>query len=247
MPDPAAPQILMLPLDAIDADALTRDRTSEDEEACAELRASIATGGLRMPIEVFALADPDGPLEYGLISGCRRLAAFRALHATASDKTRFAAIPAFLREPASIAAALAAMVEENAIRTDISPWDQGRLVVSARDGGIFETLDAAVDALYPSFSRQKRARIRAAALVVEELDGALTTPETLSLRQVLRIAAALTRGYGDLMRHALGETRRTDAATQWQRLLPILIESETTEAPTPAPPSPAAPAAPAAC
>jgi ParB family chromosome partitioning protein len=188
-----------------------------------------------MPIEVFALAQPEGEAAYGLISGFRRLAAVRALHETALDKARWAAIPAFVREPADLRAALAAMVEENAVRAEVSPWEQGRVAVAARDGGVFETVDAAVEALYPSFNRQKRTRLRAAAMTAEELDGHLTEPETLSSRQILRIAAALTRGYGDLMRHALGESRRRDPASQWQLLLPILVEAETTEPPEPLP------------
>jgi ParB family chromosome partitioning protein len=235
MPHGAPAPILMIPLAAIDEGALTRDRAAHDPDALAELRASIATGGLRMPIEVFALAEPRGELAWGLISGFRRLAAVRALQATARDKAPWAAIPASVRAPASIAAALAAMVEENAIRAEVSPWEQGGVAVAARDGGVFDTLDAAVEALYPSFSRQKRARIRAAALAAEELDGALTAPETLSSRQVLRLAAALTRGFGDVIRHALGEARARDPESQWRLILPILVEAETADAPDPLP------------
>jgi ParB family chromosome partitioning protein len=235
MPDTAPAQIRMIPIAAIDADALARDRIAHDEAAFAELRDSIAVNGLRMPVEVFALAASGGPHAYGLISGFRRLAAVRALHGTAADKSRFAAIPAFVREPATVAAALAAMVEENAIRAEVSAWEQGMVAVAARDRGVFDTVDAAVEALYPSFSRQKRARVRAAAQAAEELDGQLTAPETLTARQVLRIASAVTRGYGDLIRHALGESRFKDPASQWRLILPVLVESETTEAPDPRP------------
>ena len=58
MPDRAPAPIQMIPPAAIDADALTRDRTARDEDALAELRDSIAVNGLRMPIEVFAFAEP---------------------------------------------------------------------------------------------------------------------------------------------------------------------------------------------
>ena len=63
----------LIPLDAIDEGALIRDRTVIDEEAMGELSLSIATGGLRMPIEVFALEEPKGACTHGLISGLRRL------------------------------------------------------------------------------------------------------------------------------------------------------------------------------
>ena len=84
-PSEPLPAFEPLPLDAIAADALTRDRAAIDPTALEELKASILAPGLRMPIEVFELADPDGPRRYGLISGFRRLAAVRAL---ADDRPR---------------------------------------------------------------------------------------------------------------------------------------------------------------
>ena len=227
-PTPSSP----IPLDAIADDALGRDRTALDPDALDELRLSIAAPGLRMPIEVFELAEPDGPRRYGLISGFRRLAAFRAL--AADGLPGHATIPAFVREPASIAAAMTAMVEENAIRADVSPWEQALIAVTARDRGLFDTVEAAVDALYANLARDKRKRLRAVAHLAEELDGHLTAPETLSLRQLLRLAAAAARGYGDLMRHALTESRHSDPDSQWRLLLPILAECETPD-PRPAP------------
>ena len=91
------------------------------------------------------------------------------------------------------------MVEENAIRADVSPWEQALLAVRARDGGYFDTVDAAIDGLYRSLSRDRRYRMRTLADLVEELYGLLTAPETLSLRRLLRLAAANARGYGELM------------------------------------------------
>jgi ParB family chromosome partitioning protein len=65
---------------------------------------------------------------------------------------------------------------------------------------------------------------------VEELDGELVDPESLSLRQCLRLANALTRDFGEVIRVALAETER-DATpeTQWQVLQPLLREAETTD------------------
>ena len=76
------------------------------------------------------------------------------LHAGAVDKTRFPTIPAFVRTPATVAEALAAMVEENAIRAEVSPWEQAMVAVTARDDGVFETVDAAFDALYTNLNRE---------------------------------------------------------------------------------------------
>ena len=51
--------------------------------------------------------------------------------------------------------------------------------------------------------RHKRARLRTIAHLAEDLDGYLTAPETLSLRQLLRLAPLIPRGYGDLLRATL--------------------------------------------
>lgn len=221
----ATPAPRLVPLAEIDAEALARDRTRLDEAALDELRHSIAITGLRMPIEIFALAEPHGPHRYGLISGFRRLAAFRSLLET-TGQPRFAAIPAFLREPASIAEAVTAMVEENAIRADLSPWEQGMTAVTARDSGLFANIEAAVDALHPAASQAKRSRLRALARLAETLDGQLTAPETLTQKQALRLAGAVRAGYAELIRTALGESRDRDPDSEWALLQPILSEAE---------------------
>jgi len=225
--DPAAPEIHLIPLDAIDPEALARDRATTDEDALAELQTSIAANGLRMPIEIFAIKNAPG--RYALISGHRRLTVFRRLQALGANPEKFATIPAFIRRPESIEAAFAAMVEENEIRSELSPWERGRIAVAARDAGVFPTIDAAVETLFASASAIKRRRLRTLASLVETMDGTLTAPETLSLRQTLRIAAAVDRGYADLICHALEETTLRTPEAQWATILPILVESETTD------------------
>ncbi|MGH6979109.1 MAG: hypothetical protein ACRED4_07440, partial [Brevundimonas sp.] len=113
--------------------------------------------------------------------------------------------------------------------------EQALVAVTARDRGVFDTVEAAIDALYASLSRDKRKRLRAVAHLAEELDGALTAPETLSLRQLLRLAAAASRGYADLMRHALTESSLKEPDHQWRLLLPILAECEDPAIPDPKP------------
>ena len=214
-----------IPLDAIDETALTRDRTAMGEAELAELRLSIARSGLRMPIEVFPLAEPEEPLRFGLISGFRRLAAVRALSELTGDP-RYATIPALVREPATLADALTEMVEENAVRADLSPWERGRIALLARDQGLFPTIEEAVDRLYPATPAVKKSRYRSLARLVEALEGELTDPELLSQRQALRLAGAVRDGYAPLMRTALSESTFTDPASQWRTLLPILQETE---------------------
>ncbi len=199
-------QLIDIPLSEIRDDALLRDRSVLDPASLADLTLSIAADGLRQPVEVWQLSQPTDTHRYGLISGLRRLTAFRALAHGRTD-TRFATIPAFLRTPADMPAAMAAMVTENEIRSQITPWEKGRLIIQAVTEGIFPTPDAAVAALYPTFSRQRRARLRAFASVVEALDGSLTEPESLTAQRMESIALVLRGDIADLLRAALGPVR----------------------------------------
>lgn len=215
-----------LPIADINAAALPRDRTGLNPEALAELQSSIAANGLRMPIEVFKTETG-----YALISGLRRLTAVANLCALRDSP---AEITAFIRSPATLVAALTAMVQENDIRHNPSPWERAKIITTLRDSGDFDTLDAATLALYPHASRAKRQRLRACALVIEALDGVLATPEHLSERQMLRLAAACRADFTDVILTALQEQRATTFESQWQTLLPVLAEAEASLAdPTP--------------
>ncbi|MGR3716682.1 MAG: ParB/RepB/Spo0J family partition protein, partial [Thermohalobaculum sp.] len=223
MPDPTPDTVHRVALTEIDGAALTRDRSGLDDDALTELRLSIAASGLRMPIELFELSEPRPPHRYGLLSGLRRLQAFQALHELTGDD-RYAAIPAFLRAPGTMAEALAAMVEENEIRAELSPWERGRIALIAHRQEIFPTIEEAVAKLYPAADRMKRARLRSVAHLVEELDGLLTNPESLNQHRLLRIEAAVRAGFGDVIRTALEESTPASPQAQWQILLPILTE-----------------------
>lgn len=213
---------LLSPAD-IDAHALPRDRAALDPQALAELETSICLTGLRQPIEVFALREPapDGP-RYGLISGLRRLTAFTRLHR--GDDAR---IPAFIRRPADISDAMANMVAENEIRSQISPWEKGRLIVQAVDERLFDTLDAAVKGLFPAIDRQRHARLRAVAEVVAELgEGVLSHPETLPQSRLMRIGHAIRHGYLPLIEGALMQSQDRSPEGQWRILQAIVEEAE---------------------
>jgi len=210
----------------IAADALPRDRATIDPTALAELQSSIATTGLRQPIEVWRLSTPtpDGHL-YGLISGLRRLTAHRNL-AGLRGNGDFTTIPVFLRTPASLPAALAAMVTENEVRADITPWEKAMLILNAVAEEIFETPDAAIATLYDQANPVARTRLRACVTVTEVLNGVLTDPTAYSLRQLLRIASALKAGFGEVILVALQQADERSQAQQWDMLQNILTESE---------------------
>jgi ParB family chromosome partitioning protein len=216
-----------VPLAEIDDAALARDRTGLDPEPLRELRDSILKSGLRLPrlpVELFPLAEPSGDHRYGIVSGFRRVAAYRELHGWGME--RYASIPAFVRAPRELAETLAAMVEENAVRADVSPYEQGRVAWFGRNAGVFPTIEEAVERLYPTANAMKRSRLRALASLPEELDGLLTAPEKLSLRQALRIAGAIREGFGEVMATALQQSSLNDPETQWQILQPYLVEAE---------------------
>ena len=224
--------IIQIPLAAIAMDALPRDRAALDPTALDELQASIANTGLRQPIEVWQLSSPQGDKTHGLISGLRRLTVHHTLHCL--RPTGFGTIAAFLRSPTSIADAMAAMVAENEIRADLSPWDKGRTLVQAVDQGIFPTIEAAALTLHPSITRQKRHTIRSYASVVDLLQGQLSAPETLTHSQMLRLAQALRGGLVDLIQHILHGLQGQSPENQWQALLPTLSEADRHDPETPA-------------
>jgi ParB family chromosome partitioning protein len=226
---PAMQPPRLIPLGEIDATALPRDRTGLDPEPFEELKASLRASGLRTPVEVFPL---DPAPRFGLIAGYRRLAAFRALHEAGLEG--FDAIPAFIRE-IDAAQAFRAMVEENEIREQLSPWERGRAAILAVEAGFFETVEAAIDALHPGATKQKRAKLRAAARVVAETEGLWTAPERLSEKNLLDLADALRAGFGPPMEAALRAARRQPHPRQWEAIQPYLAEyrEERTNPPTP--------------
>jgi ParB family chromosome partitioning protein len=244
--------ITEVPTPAIEAEAMVRDRTRLDEAEMAELRHSIASSGLRLPIEIYPL---DGEGRFGLLSGYRRLLAVRQLHAETGDP-RHGRIRALIRPGTDAGAAFASMVEENEIRANLSQFERGRIAVVAARSGAFESTEAAVDALFASASRAKRSKVRSFARIFEALGTVLPFPEALTEKQGLRLAAALRAGAQPAVQQALAGTI-PDAEAQWQALLPILETAERqprdparggrpAQSPPPRPTAPPAPAQPPA-
>jgi hypothetical protein len=181
--------VLDLALDAIAPDHLARDRIPAEDPEMEALRASIRAHGQRTPIEVTPLV---GSLPYGLLSGWRRLAALKALHAETRDP-RFATVRALVRRPETARDAYVGMVEENEIRLGLSQYERARVAARAAARGVFEDEEAALRALFAAASRPKRSRIRAFLELYRALDDALRfpahLPERLGLALVERIRA----------------------------------------------------------
>ena len=83
-------------------------------------------------------------------------------------------------------------------------------------------------------TRPRRARnapkLRNIAFLVDETDGLLRDPHSLSEAALLRLHGAWSRGFDALITTALNESSRKDAGSQWQILRPILAEAEAPEA-----------------
>ncbi|TPE51622.1 ParB N-terminal domain-containing protein [Amaricoccus solimangrovi] len=201
-------------------DELTRDRMALDREELDELKISIRSNGLRLPVELFELATPKAGQGYGLISGLRRVTAMRELYGP--DAT----IAALIREPADAAEAVAAMVEENEIRAGLSHYERGRVAALAVGQGRFADLDEAVARLFASASKAKRSKIRSFALVHEELGDMLSFPQALTEKAGLRLANALRLGFEERLRAALAEGRGVDAASEWEAIARVIEEAD---------------------
>ncbi|MEL6510452.1 MAG: ParB N-terminal domain-containing protein [Pseudomonadota bacterium] len=214
-----------IPLVEIHADELSRDRMAIDSDEMEELRASILAHGLRMPIEVYPLPTPGPNIKYGLISGWRRLAAYRQLLAE-TDDAKYKVIRAIKRTPANAADAYVAMVEENEIRANLSHYERGRIAVMAVQAAAFSNVEDAVAQLFHAGSKAKRSKIRGFAELHEELGDLLVFPTALNERQGLKLIGALRSGFAREMRAALATGQGVDPQSEWELLEPFTITQD---------------------
>lgn len=176
--------IQALPLDAIDADYLVRDRMAVDADDMATLIESLTTRGQQTAIEVTALDNG----RYGLISGWRRLTALRQMQ---TQNPSIDTVLAIVRTPADAAEAYLAMVEENEIRVGLSYYERARIVARAVDRGVYKKDRLALSALFHAASRPKRSKIGSFLRIVRSLDDHLRFPTALTERTGLALAQAL--------------------------------------------------------
>lgn len=222
--------VTMIPIADIRIAGISRDRLEVDPDELTELVLSICDNGLRLPIEVYqSVGDTDG---YTLISGYRRLEAFRHLVDMNSKNGDFTRIPAFVRTPETEAEVYVAMIEENEIRVGLSQYERGRAAAMAVYDGVFPTLDEAVNTLFRNASKAKRSKIRSFAMIHEELADMLEFATQMNERQCLRLATALRAGLGPKIREALEAVKVRSLDEEWAEMLPFIEEAEGAE-PTP--------------
>jgi ParB family chromosome partitioning protein len=155
---------------------LIRDRREGRDPELEELKDSIKAVGLSNPIHV---EEVEGGFE--LIQGFRRLAAYRELLEETGDET-YARIPATLQaKGAQLEHLYRRMVDENLVRRDISFAEMARLAMSyaKRTNETIGGGNDAIDVLFASAGRQKRAYIRNFAHLLSVLDADLMYPEVI--------------------------------------------------------------------
>ena len=175
-----------LPIEAVDEGHLVRDRISTDDTEMVALIASLRARGQQTPIEVVALGNEH----YGLISGWRRLAALKALHAETGEP-RFRSVLALLRRPESASDAYLAMVEENEIRVGLSYYERARIAARAAEQGVYSDETTALRGLFPTASRAKRSKIGSFRVLYHALDDVLRFPSSIPERLGLSLAKVL--------------------------------------------------------
>lgn len=215
-----------IPLDQILDDAMVRDRMVLDQAEMSELKLSIAASGLRLPVEIFA-RDPDAVSDrpYGLLSGYRRLRAYRELLALTAEK-KYNSIKALVRVPDELGGAFSAMVEENEIRSSLSHFERGRIATLAAQQGVFSNTEDAVAQLFSAASKAKRSKIRSFSLIFEELGDMLKFPESLREKDGLRLATALRNGAEAQLREALAKGQGTSPDLEWVVLAEVIEDVE---------------------
>ena len=212
-----------LALDQIDLDYMMRDRIVVEAAEIEELKASIIAHGLRLPIEVVRVEED----RYGLVSGWRRVTVLRQLQE--ADPDTWPTIKAIIRPPYEAAELYTAMVEENELRAQVTPYERGRIAVVAANLGAFPDTETAIETIFSTASKAKRSKIRSFAHVHDELGDMLKFPTDLSERNGLRLAYALREGYAQQMRGALFGAKPAGPAMEWAVLEPIVAAAEAVE------------------
>jgi len=229
----------LIPLDAVVMTKLTRDRADKRDAEIDELKQSIREVGLSNPIRVEQVGDT-----YELIQGFRRLTAFRELYAETRDET-YARIPAGINARGEDQLRLyRRMVDENLVRRGVSFGEMAMLAISYRTAAPeVQSYDQAVELIFASSGRQKRAYIKSFVRLLILMDGAILHADAVPRSLGLSLGKHLAEG-GEgtkALRAALLGVPGRDAATEQDILRKFLAAAEAKK-PAPKPKQHLAPA-----
>ncbi|MFG6604752.1 MULTISPECIES: ParB/RepB/Spo0J family partition protein [unclassified Sulfitobacter] len=194
-----------IPLDAVDAAHMIRDRITIDPEEMATLEASLLARGQQTPIEVVETT----PGRYGLISGWRRISALGSLAQRGEGPGN---VLALIRKPDTASDAYIAMVEENEIRVGLSYFERASIVAGSVREGVFRNEKEALNSLFAAASRAKRSKIKSFLPVVETLGAYIRHPSALTERLGLAVSTRL-QAEPDWGKRLYDRLRKADPAT----------------------------------
>ena len=132
----STPRIVLVPWEAIEPNPFNI-RTDVGPAALAGLAASIEQRGLIHPILVRPHPDPERYGQYQLICGERRYRAIGLLRER--DPERWAQVPARV-EPLDDTSALAAIMQENELREDWTPYERAAFFRAIYDADHFRSI-----------------------------------------------------------------------------------------------------------
>lgn len=169
---------------ALIADSAWRDRADSAfaDEAFLALCQSLREHGQLNPVGLRRATTPDGAERYEIVFGHRRVRAARAL----GSKVKAVLLGADDRT------LIARMLVENAIRTDLSPWEKAQHYRRLLDEGVFSRTELA---RLLAVSPQEISNVLALAELPEEVAALLGDPRQLGINAGQRLLAAL-RGHG---------------------------------------------------
>jgi ParB family chromosome partitioning protein len=217
-----------IPIAAVRTDTLPRDRMAleavSQSPEMEELKASIRARGQREAIEVWVVGEERLAAEFNLKTGWRRLEALRQLHAETGEE-RFATVLARVTLGAQEREGhYVAMVEENAIREDISFAEMAHVAIQMASDPLTPVADAdeAVDRLYASLHKVKRSNIRRFVDLLQAVGDLLASPRDVPKNLGAEVARAIHKDDAalEVLRAALRGV--TDAASQNAALMAFL-------------------------
>lgn len=196
-----------LPLAAVTAEHLVRDRIGLDPAEMESLKASLRARGQQMPIEVVDRGDGS----FGLISGWRRLRAVAALQAETGE-ARFDTIKALIKPLDTVSDSYVAMVEENEIRSNLSFYERAHLASEAARLGVYRDPAEAVATLFANATPARRSKIGSFVKLHAALGAVLRFPEAIPEKLGLALVAAC-EGEGGFAGRLRDVLRKTPPAT----------------------------------
>lgn len=184
-----------IPVDLIDEAHFMRDRIVNDGDAFLELRSSIYESGQKTPIEVTLISDKGLSLQYGLVSGWRRLRAIRAIRDTGDPG--FETINARVLHH-DVSSALVAQAIENEVRKDISPFERAIFIHRTVNSDAFESIDHAIKRMYGHASAAKQSKIRSLVKLADFIGDLIVHPDCITEKMGLQLVKYFEAGAGDL-------------------------------------------------